>query len=207
MIPECMARTFLVSTYANPLVLCVPGAANIILSTEHTCFFYIYFYTLLSSPCSTDLFLGIKNARYLLGMATNDVGSELPVTGWQSTSSCFLISKLAISRMKTRYSSRLASRDPAQMRYPTPYVKRGASGCSNQRSGRKSSGSDQTPESSTCQLLFVDWFLEISIVGSNHIPILQAHAFKNATVPLGITVFSYVTSLIVTLGKARRNTV
>lgn len=64
--------------------------------------------------------LGTNLTLYFFGIATRLVGSELPWTGCHSASSCGLIRKLLSVRMKTRYSSRLASSEPAHMRYPMP---------------------------------------------------------------------------------------
>lgn len=102
--------------------------------------------------------LGTNRTLYFCGIATKLVGSELPRTGCQSVSSWGSMRKLLSVRMKTRYSSRFARREPAHMRYPRPYVKIGASGCSNQRSGRKTSGSVHTSGSmilSVCRLELV----------------------------------------------------
>lgn len=62
------------------------------------------------------LFLGTNRTLYFWGMATKLVGSELPRMGCQSAVSWGSMRKLFRVRMKTKYSSRLASREPAHMR-------------------------------------------------------------------------------------------
>jgi len=62
-----------------------------------------------------------------------------PLTGSILTSPASTISKAVMRRTKNRYKSRFANEIPEQLRYPKPYVNKGASGFSSQRVGSNES--------------------------------------------------------------------